>query len=103
MPWVHGGDELLQFKQWINTIHPSLKFTFDYSEEGVKFLDLYVYTKNEEILTKLFSKKSDTHSYLVPISCHKEHIIKNIPYSIARRVFQNNSEKVNYELDTVKN
>ena len=101
MPWVHGEEELLQFKQWINSIHPNLKFTFDYSKEGVEFLDLYIYTKNNEIHTKLFSKASDTHSYLVPSSCHKEHIIKNIPFSIARRVYQNNSEENNYEVDKV--
>ena len=99
MPWIHGLEELMLFKEWINTIHPSLKFTFEYSENGVEFLDLFIYTKDSEIHTKLYSKKSYTHSYLVPSSCHKHHIIKNIPFNIARRVKQNNSETCNYNKD----
>ena len=92
-------EDLLRFKEWIKTIHPSLKFTFEYSEEGVEFLDLYVYTKENKIHTKLYSTQSDTHSYLVPTSYHKNHIVKNIPFNIARRVQQNNSEQCNYDKD----
>ena len=102
MPWTKSEEELMEFKEWMNSIHPSLKFTFDYSREGIEFLDLFVYSNNGQIQTKLYSKKSDTHSYLVPTSCHKYHIIHNIPYNIARRVIQNNSEKQNYETDKTK-
>ena len=101
-PWTESIEELLLFKAWINTIHPSLQFTFNYSTEGVEFLDLFVYTKNDEIHTKLYSKQSDTHSYLLPTSCHKYHIIQNIPYNTARRVLQNNSEHSNYLTDKEK-
>ena len=99
MPWVHGEEDLLSFKEWINTIHPSLKFTFEYSVDGIEFLDLFIYTKDGEIQTKLYSKVSDTHSYLIQSSCHKQHIVKNIPFNIARRVKQNNSETFNYNKD----
>ena len=99
MPWVESLEELSLFENWINSIHPSLKFTFKRSIEGVEFLDLFVYTSNNRIHTKMYSKQSDTHSYLVPNSCHKYHIIKNIPFNIARRILQNNSETCNYEID----
>ena len=102
MPWTRTEEELLEFKEWMNSIHPSLKFTFDYSKEGIEFLDLYVYSNNNKIQTKLYSKTSDTHSYLVPTSCHKDHVIRNIPYNIARRVLQNNSETQNYNNDKTK-
>ena len=38
----------------------------------------------------------DTHCYLIPTSCHKSHVLKNIPYGVARRVRQNNSENTNF-------
>ena len=55
-----------------------------------------VYLAGQFIHTKLFSKKSDTHCYLIPTSCHKNHIIRNIPSGVARRVRQNTSEDINF-------
>ena len=102
MPWVGTVDELMSFMDWLNSIHDSLKFTVNYSTEGVEFLDFFVYSDmNNVIQTKLYSKSSDTHSYLVPTSCHKTHVIENIPYNTARRVFQNNSETINYNNDKI--
>ena len=46
-PWTESEDELLLFEKWINTIHPSLKFTFKYSARGVEFSDLFVFTKKQ--------------------------------------------------------
>ena len=51
--------------------------------------------------TKLYSKPSDTHCYLTPNSCHKTHIVENIPNNTARRVRQNNSEIENYHRDKI--
>ena len=102
MPWIGTEAELLEFMDWLNSIHPSLKFTVKHSRDGVEFLDLFVYTgANNQLNTKLYSKSSDTHSYLTPNSCHKLHMIENIPFNTARRVYQNNSEKVNYESDKI--
>ena len=91
MVWTGTIDQLHQFMTWLNSICPSLKFTYSHSSEEVEFLDLNVYVADNFIQTRLFSKKSDTHCYLIPTSCHKEHVIKNIPYGLARRVRQNNS------------
>ena len=71
-------------------------FTYDYSKDGVEFLDTYVYAVGDVIHTKLYSKPSDTHCYLIPTSCHRSHVLKNIPYGVARRVRQNNSEDTNF-------
>ena len=82
--------------EWLNSIHPDLVFTYDYSKDGVEFLDTYVYAVGDVIHTKLYSKPSDTHCYLIPTSCHRSHVLKNIPYGVARRVRQNNSEDTNF-------
>ena len=102
MPWVGTVDELMIFMDWLNSIHESLKFTVKYSTEGVEFLDFLIYSDSDDkIQTKLFAKSSDTHCYLIPTSCHKTHVVENIPYNTARRVFQNNSEIINYNNDKI--
>ena len=40
--WTHGLDNLLKFHEQINSFHPSIKFTMEYSEEKVVFLDTWV-------------------------------------------------------------
>ena len=97
MIWTGSIDQLTQFMTWLNGICQSLKFTYTHSPEGVEFLDLFVYVTDNFIHTKLFSKKSDTHCYLIPTSCHKDHVVRNIPFGVARRVRQNNSEDTNFE------
>ena len=32
-------EQLLEFMSWLNSIHKDLVFTYDYSKEGVEFLD----------------------------------------------------------------
>ena len=100
VPWTGTLEQLNQFMDWLNSIHPSLKFTMSHSADGIEFLDLYVYANEDGILqTRMYSKPSDTHCYLVPTSCHKTHIVENIPYNTARRVLINNSETQNYQKD----
>ena len=65
MIWTGSIDQLTQFMTWLNGICQSLKFTYTHSPEGVKFLELFVYVADNFIHTKLFSKKSDTHCYLI--------------------------------------
>ena len=96
MAWVGTVEQLLEFMAWLNSIHKDLVFTYDYSKDGVEFLDTFVYAVGDVVQTKLYSKASDTHCYLTPTSCHKSHVLKNIPYGVARRVRQNNSEDTNF-------
>ena len=97
MVWTGTIDQLHQFMAWLSGICPGLKFTYTHSSERVEFLDLYVYVADNFVQTKLFSKKSDTHCYLIPTSCNKEHVVKNIPFGVARRVRQNNSTDTFFE------
>ena len=95
-PWTHGGESLLKFFDWLNTIDKNIKFTISYSEEGVEFLDTYIYDRGGTLHTRIYSKDSDTFAYLPPNSCHPYHVCKNNPDQIARRVYKINSEVENY-------
>ena len=101
-PWIGTIEQLNRFGRWLNSIHKSLKFTIKYSTSGMEFIELFVYSDANNVLrTKLYSKPSDTFNYLIPSSCHKTHIIENIPKNIARWVYVNNCETDNYLKDKV--
>jgi hypothetical protein len=40
--WLEGEDKLLQFMKRLNAFHPGLKFTYEYSQTKVNFLDVSV-------------------------------------------------------------
>ena len=68
------------------------------SLEGTEFLDTFIYNKGYKLNTKVYSKPCDTHSFLVPTSCHATHIVENIPKGVAHRLFRICSEQENYEI-----
>ena len=57
----------------INSFHPTIKFTADWSKEKVSFLDVDVTLNNGVLSTELFVKPTETHQFLDPTSCHPYH------------------------------
>ena len=86
MLWQHGEDELKKFLEALNCYHPSIKFTWDYSREKINFLDVEVIKKDNQLITDLYIKPTDTHQYLHASSCHVYHCKKSIPFSQALRL-----------------
>ena len=96
-PWRGNVHELKEFDIWLNSLDPKLKFEMKFSREGVEFLDLFIYSANNCIETRIYSKPSDPHAYLLPSSYHPTHICENIPYSVMSRVRRCCSEETAYE------
>ena len=84
--WEHCEESLKEFINEINSFHPTIKFTADWSKEKVNFLDVEVTLKNGVLSTDLFVKPTDTHQFLDPTSCHPYHCKKGIPYSQTLRL-----------------
>ena len=42
MIWEHGEESLLKFIDYLNEIHPTIKFTYKYSRDSIEFLDVMV-------------------------------------------------------------
>ena len=40
--WTEGIDKLKKFFNYLNEFHPSIKFTMEYSEKQINFLDVLV-------------------------------------------------------------
>ena len=96
--WTDSLEKLNEFSDWLNSYHNNLKFTMSKpSTEGTEFLDLFLYTQHDRIETKTYSKPCDSHSYLLPQSCHPTHVAENIPYGVAHRVYKNCSENEEYQ------
>nr|XP_039251129.1 uncharacterized protein LOC120328667 [Styela clava] len=69
-----------------NSLHPTIKFTFECSTNWITFLDVKVHIINNKLETEIFSKETDSHQYLSPSSCHPKHVTKNIPKSLFIRI-----------------
>ena len=74
--WEHGEEFLKLFLEKINKIHPTIKFTTDWSYSSVKFLDVKVIIKDGRIITDLHWKPTDSHQYLESSSRHPYHCKK---------------------------
>ena len=81
MIWPHGMDLLLEFRDHLNIVHPTIKFTSDISYTEISFLDLTIYTKQSQIHTILYIKTTDRHIYLNYFSEHPVSLKNSIPYS----------------------
>ena len=84
--WNDGEELLQQFLQEMNTFHPTIKFTAEWSREKVSFLDTTVILDGTILHTDLYTKPTDTHQYFLPSSCHPGHCTNSIPYSQALRL-----------------
>ena len=81
MIWQHGEEKLKDFLKELNNCHPYIKFTSNYSQEKIDFLDVRVIRSGNQLITDLFVKPTDTHQYLHASSCHVYHSKRAIPYS----------------------
>ena len=93
--WLGTPGDLLIFINFVNQIHPDIKFTceFDFTTRSVVFLDLIIWVDDSGyIQTDLHTKENAKNSYLLPHSNHPSHICKNIPYSLAYRIKRNCSQ-----------
>ena len=89
MVWTEGEDDLKTFIHYLNSIHPTIKFTHEYSNslhQTLPFLDVQVHLNNKQIQTDLHTKPTDKHQYLLKTSCHPAHTKRTIPFSLALRL-----------------
>ena len=71
MIWTEGLDNLKIFIDYLNNIHPTIKFTSSHSSTNIPFLDVNVSLTNDgNISTDLYTKPTDKHQHLLYSSCH---------------------------------
>ena len=84
------------FKEIMNSLHPSIKFTFELGKKItmqdrlikiLNFLDILIMLYSDgTIETDIYYKETNTHDYLHYNSHHPEHVKNNIPYTLAKKI-----------------
>ena len=75
--FIFLGSQLKSLMTSMNTISPTINYTFTYSEQAVSFLDVYIYlSEPRKLKTKLYKKPTDCMTLLHfhshhPLSCKK--------------------------------
>jgi len=82
MIWTENKDEVKELTDFVNNLHPAIKFTSEQSSTSVAFFDTTVSIKGSKISTDFYVKPTDTHQYLLNSSCHPYHTKRSIPYSL---------------------
>ena len=67
--------------------------------QSIPFLDTSCSVSGNKIKTTLYKKDTDRNQYLLPSSCHPNHVTDNIPYSLALRIVRICSEEEDRELN----
>ena len=86
MVWTGSEQELIEFLNYINEAHATIKFTWSWSKERVNYLDVQVINNQGKIETDLYTKPTDKHQYLSYTSCHPRGCKQGIPYAQALRL-----------------
>ena len=86
MIWTHGEERLREFLDFINGFHNSIKFTWEWSQKKVNFLDIQIINNGGQVDTDLYVKPTDKHQYLTYNSCHPRGCKTSIPYAQAMRL-----------------
>lgn len=98
--WTGTEEELQEFIQFINSLHPTIKFTANYNFQtrSAPFLDTNITITGGTISTDLYRKPTHSPQYLLPSSTHPPHCVRNIPYSLAYRIRRICSEEDTFEM-----
>ena len=96
--WLHGEESLKKFMEYLNNLHPTLKFT-------TLPQNVHIVNENGKLETDLFVKSTDTHQYLHSKSCHRFHTKAGIPYGQALRLKRiiSNEDKFESRCTDLKN
>ena len=80
--WTHGEEKLLEFINFLNSAHHSIKFTAEYSKESVNLLDVKVIRKEDRIITDLTrNRQIHINFFTIP---HATRIIRRGAYRMGK-------------------
>ena len=76
--WRRETSEVYRIFEWETF---DIKFTAEWSQTSINFLNVTVYLIGGKITTDLYVKATDSHQYLHSSPCHPYHCKNGIPYS----------------------
>ena len=91
-----GEEKLKKMIEALSHFHPALEYTTQI-DQRIPMLDVDISIKGKKVSTTLYTKDTDSHSYLQYSSSHPSACKKGIPYSQFLRVRRICSEKEEFE------
>ncbi|NQY54827.1 MAG: hypothetical protein HRT42_14805, partial [Campylobacteraceae bacterium] len=82
--WRKSFGNIEGFIEILKSLDSNIKFTYESSEVGLPFLNVYLYVENNVLLTDVYYKETDSHYYLPFDSCHPRHTKISIPENLVR-------------------
>ena len=79
-----------------NNFNLNIKFTYEFSEASINFLDLNVKLSDGKFQTSFHVKRTDRHQYLHFRSSHPKHTKRSIVYNQTLRVSRACSQEEDY-------
>ena len=95
--WTHGEKSLKTFMMEFNNFNRNIKFTYEFSEASINFLDLSVKFFSGKLQTSLYVKPTDCHQYFHFQSSHPKYTKKSTVYSQTLRVSTVCSQEEDYK------
>jgi hypothetical protein len=74
--WAGSLDELHALHDLLNTVNPTLKFTMEYNQGQINFLDVKLILQDTRIHFHTFQKSLNKYAYITKSSCHPLATIK---------------------------
>ena len=106
--WTHGSAALSLFLDYLNNLDDTgkIKLTMQIAEEnGLEFLDLKLKIVEGKVNVDVYSKPTNSFTYVLPSTCYPYKNIRNIPKGIALRLRRicDNDEKYNQRYSEYQN
>ena len=79
-------NDLVHFTDWLNSLSPCIRFTVKHSDKQLEVLDTLLCIINNRIESKVYSKPTDGHMYLLPQSSHYTSMHLHISFGVAHRI-----------------
>ena len=70
----------------LNNINPDIQFTMETSDTQLPFLDVMINKEGKMVFMDIYSKPTGSKRYVSFKSNHPKHCLKNIPFSLGRRI-----------------
>ena len=86
---VHSDFNLASFLSFLNSLYPSLKFSFEWeSNRCIPFLDVLIIRSLNSLKFKVFRKATHSNSYLHYLSFHSQSIKLSVAQNLFLRAFR---------------
>ena len=102
MIWPHSELDLTSFHEEFNTHNSNIQFTMESSRENIHFLDVNVSKNGNTLSSSVYTKPTDSFSYLEYTSFHPSHTKQSIVYSQLLRYRRITSDPKVFEADALK-